>query len=847
MADMASSLRRSWHKTLLAVRSVSALSPRTIRAILANSARMSRLDRRDRAREAAPSNAVTSGRLLTGAETVVGGEVVGATIAFERATLVVTMVAKDMVLLDWGPDDEPVAWSRHGAPGVTPPDDVSVVIDGPLISITTSLITVTVGDAGVEILDAAGTSRYRELAPLRRGPSRVHRRILRPDERISGLGEIGAGLDLRGGRHRLWNRDPGGAWGPGQDPLYCSIPVTFSRHADGGALAFHENTHDGVAVFSTPLPGKTSDVEIRWVGGSVRTWVVLGDHPTMLERYCELTGRHSVPPRWSLGYHQSRWGYGSSAELDEVVTGFSDRQIPLSAIHLDIDYMDGYRVFTVDKEHFSGLVDLAARSGEVGTRLVTIVDPAIRKDPGFDVYDQGIEEGHFVAEESGQVHVGTVWPGRAVFPDFTREATRSWWSGLVARLVDHGIAGLWHDMNEPTSLTLSGDRTIPRSARHDNDGRGGDHRESHNVYGLLMNRAGAEGLREAAPLRRPFIVSRSGWAGMQRDAWLWTGDVESSPLGLAQQIPTFLGLGLSGVSFVGSDIGGFSGIPSPELYLRWLELGVVSPFCRTHSVLGAPPREPWCWPHDVQDRIEALIRFRYRLLPLLYTEAALTAATGSPMLRPLWWGSESASGEIDGCEDEMLVGDRLLFALMTDGSDTTRPVVLPPGWWWLWRPGALPTDAHDEVTLFAGGRTVVVEGRVGQPLLFVRSGSVLPLDDAWLASRGTSPQLRADHGPQALAFHLFEQEGTAAGTAFDDEGDGGGPVRWDHLEMADGVVTWTTEGDRPKPSEVTVVLHGRAVTAASADGVALASGAIDRRGTATVLRLGAFERLVLGD
>ena len=493
----------------------------------------------------------------------------------------------------------------------------------------TEAVVVRIDESGVSVLDLSGALRYHELPPLRRGARRTYRRRLRPVESISGLGEQAAGLDLRGMTLRLWNRDPGGAWGPGQNPLYASIPVMVSRSAAGATLAFVENSYDAELTVGSARHDAPVDVEMRFVGGMVRTWVAVGNHASVLERYTGLTGRHPLPPRWALGYHQCRWGYRTQVEASEILAGFASREIPLSVLHLDIDYMDSYRVFSVSPERYRDLPALRSAAGAQGARLVTIVDPAVASRANDPVYAEGMAEGHFVVEDDGRVHVGTVWPGWAVFPDFTRPATRHWWSSLYPRLLDQGIDGIWHDMNEPTSITLTGDRTIPRSARHDNEGRGGDHRESHNVYGLLMNRAGHEGLVTARPERRPFIVSRSGWAGMQRYAWNWTADVTSTAAGLTQQITTFLGLGLSGVAFTGSDIGGFSGIPKPELYLRWLELGIVSPFARTHSVLGAPAREPWCWPSPFAEQVAALIALRYRILPYLYTLAGEVAASGA--------------------------------------------------------------------------------------------------------------------------------------------------------------------------------------------------------------------------
>ena len=848
MAEIPAPILRSWLKVQLFVREYTALSPATIRAITANTVRMARLDRRDRAVEEREAVPVSVGKFLSGAPIDVDGEVIGAMIAFERATLEVVVVATDMVRLSWGPDDEPVGWATSPSPQLPTPTQIDVTIGDGLVRVATTDLTVQVDADGVAIRDVADQLRYLELPPLRRGAARTYRRRLRPAEAISGLGEQAAGLDLRGTTLRLWNRDPGGAWGPGQNPLYASIPVTLSRSSAGCTLAFVENSYDAELTTGPPSDDAPVDVEMRFVGGMVRTWVTIGKHADVLERYTGLTGRHPLPPRWALGYHQSRWGYRTAAEATEVLTGYAQRGIPLSVLHLDIDYMDHYRVFSVSPDRYGDLPALRQTADAQGARLVTIVDPAVASREHDPVYSEGIEQGHFVVEDDGRVHVGTVWPGWAVFPDFTRPATRDWWAGLYPRLLDQGIDGIWHDMNEPTSITLTGDRTIPRSARHDNDGRGGDHRESHNVYGLLMNRAGHEGLTRARPERRPFIVSRSGWAGMQRYAWNWTADVASSERGLLQQVTTFVGLGLSGVAFTGSDIGGFSGIPTPELYLRWLELGVVSPFARTHSVLGAPAREPWCWPTPFDDQVAALIALRYRILPYLYTLAGETAATGAPLLRPLWWGQPDADVPI-GSEEHaaMLLGSDLLCVMTGAPGDTTTIVDLPPGAWWRFRPIlGLDRKPADVSTRLAGGHRVELDSVLGQPTWLARAGAVLPLDDSWTDGGHPAGGLAPDHAPGLLAFHLFPDDaGRATGACLDDAGDGYGPRRVDRVTLDADVGTWRSDGAYPRPLAVSVVVHGSSLSGAVCDGVEVPSADISVRSGATTIRVGAFSELVL--
>jgi alpha-glucosidase len=221
-----------------------------------------------------------------------------------------------------------------------------------------------------------------ESPPSRLGPAWEQAFSMRAGERMCGLGEQAAGIDLRGGAQRLWNRDPGGSWGPGASPLYLGIPVLVSTHPDGDVLAFYENSTDahldlgGDGAGEGDTPG-TGTATVRFAGGTLRRYLVAGPVPHLLDRYTELTGRPALPPRWALGYHQSRWGYRCEADVRAITDGYTNLGVPLSALHLDIDYMRGFRVFTVDPERFPDLGRLAADIAAAGVRVVTIVDPGV--------------------------------------------------------------------------------------------------------------------------------------------------------------------------------------------------------------------------------------------------------------------------------------------------------------------------------------------------------------------------------------------------------------------------------------------------------------------------------------
>jgi len=815
--------------------------------IVVNSVRRQRAWRRENAGRNAPRPGVTPG-ILERTQPIAGG----ARFNFAHAQLEVSYLAADVVLVCWSPGPEPVGYSvsqsRPGLPESQWPLPSVLVTEHPGRgwNLVSDELDVHVGAEGAtEVSRRDGTVIRSTRPPVRRGGGWEQEIVMRAGERFSGLGEQAAGVDLRGGRFRVWNRDAGGAWGPGSGPLYMGIPLVVGSHRDGDSLTFYENSTYSVFSFGDADAPREREgrAKVVFSGGSLSAKVMTGDLPHLLDRYTTLTGRPSLPPRWALGYHQSRWGYRSASDVREVLDGYEKERVPLSALHLDIDYMDGYRVFTVDRTRFGDLAELAAQGARRGVGIVTIIDPGVKVDPGYDLYAEGSSRHLFCTDVHGNPVEGVVWPGRAVFPDFTNPRTRDWWAGNYRVLTDQGVAGFWDDMNEPASISLLGDPTLPLETRHDLDGRGGIHAEAHNIYGLLMNRSGFEGLLRARPERRPFIVSRSGWAGNQRWAWTWTGDAASTWAAMRQQVATLVGLGMSGVPFAGSDIGGFSGVPDDELYLRWLQMSVFMGFCRTHSVVGAPPREPWRFAEPTRSEVGAWIRFRYRLLPYLYTLAHQSAECGAPLVRPVWWPHvERTSNDEDG---SFLLGDALLVAPVSVQGARSRRVEFPPGdWTSLWSEDRQPPNAG-----------VQTERTLDAPLsrmpVLVRAGTILPLDDGF--AEGSGPcRLEADpkgaplwdtpaqdHAPRLLSFHCWpDARGEARGLCIDDAGEGFGEKRHDEMELSVppeeqgrcGVLSWRRTGGFPAPERVRVVVHGWSAARAIADGVEVAAtetGAIE--------------------
>lgn len=697
---------------------------------------------------------------VRGAEPRPGGGVV----RFARSVLEVRVAAGGAVFWGWdGAGPEP----SYALAGPAPEPDARAVLepdtDGGWRVVSERVMVAVSRHGAVEVRTPGGVVLRRELPPrwwepVGGGPARwVQRSEVAADARVFGLGGRADGPRLRDGAYRLWNTDPRGGFAPGDDPLYITMPVQLVVADAGTHLAFYDNTWDGRVLLREGEEGagsghdRAGSSELRMEGGPLRCWVVAGTPARVLQGWTALTGAPALPPSWALGPQHARWGFGSEAEVRRVVAGYRERGLPLSALHLDIDHYDAHQVFTVDREHFPDLPRLAKDLAEDGVRLVSIVDPAVKAQRGNAVYESGLAADAFVRDARGDEVRGVVWPGECAYPDFTDPRAREWWGGLYQERLDQGFAGVWHDMNEPTSFAPFGDPTLPRSARHALEGRGGDHREAHNVYGLTMARAGYESLRRLRPDDRPFLFSRSGWAGMQRYGGTWSGDVSTGWPGLRASLALVLGLGLCGVPYSGPDVGGFSGTPSPELYLRWLQLAARLPFFRTHSAIWAGLREPWEFGPEVLGHARVALAERERLRPYFMTLAQLARLTGAPYARPLWW-STPGDRALRDCEDAFLLGDALLVAPVFERGADRRAVRLPRGRWY----DTATEEPHE------GSCQVLLDAPPARIPVLARAGSVIPV-------RGAGGEVELEVWAPAAGR-------TGGGTVVRDAGDGWNPA-----------------------------------------------------------------------
>ena len=625
--------------------------------------------------------------------------------------------------------------------------------------------------------------------------------------RFFGQGEKILGQqELSGFRTQFYNTDvwsdfSNHQWGEHpSDPPYFSTPYVAMR-TEAGWVGFL--LHNPWPTFMETPGIDDSRVFVSWQrtndrlilgsrGGTPDLWTIVApDLRTLTMRLGRLIGTSPVPPLWALGYHQSRWGYGGHDDLMELDRKFAENEIPCDGLWLDLDYMRGYRIFTVAEEQFpAGVPNTAAELAKNGRRMVPIIDPGIKSETGLDLYEDAKAGGHLCLNDEGAPYIGLVWPGETVFPDFTQASTRDWWAGHAAEFLKLGWGGAWVDMNDPS--TGPSDPDAMRFA-----GGAEPHNAHRNQYALGMQMATVEGFKRARPDERPFLLSRSGFVGSSRVSAIWSGDNISNRFYLAASIPTAIGMSLSGLPFHGMDVGGFGGTCDAALMEDWIKLAFLFPLCRNHSNNGTPPQEPFAYPVPTMDVVRRYIRLRYKLLPHLYALWADHEVSGEPLLRPVIYGFDEPGAE--RLDDQFLIGADLLQAPFVREAKT-REVTLP---------GDRPWCALDDGSWSAPGTITVKRSRGGTPI-FAREGALVAMRP------GTPKDVRTDLHEQHL--HLFvpsDWTGSVETVLVADDGLSYGYQRGErtrlrvHVVGAEGHLAVETESleEGYGPIAVTLVLH----------------------------------------
>lgn len=602
------------------------------------------------------------------------------------------------------------------------------------------------GDGTFGVVFRAGAARLFEIHLLDFGAHGESRAALVTGRgaRYYGFGEKTGPLEKSGMRFSMRTRDF--PVREGLDPLYAAIPFflwSSPAHKSGsgppGVRWYYGCSIECFAPSRLDVARSYDDrVIVETDGWGLDLTVFLGPHPkAVLHRYAKRTGFSPLPPLWSLGYHQSRWSYDTQREVLEIAAEFRRRRIPLDAIHIDIDYMDGFRVFTWDKKRFPDPAAMVASLAKLGVKAVCIVDPGIKVDPNFEVYRKAVEGGHLCLDRTGKPFTMWVWPRKAVFCDFDSESARRFWGSLHEGLLDIGVSGIWNDMNEPAGwrfdvrvgrkviLPLLPQDTSDMFQVHPIPGYSPSptipHEQVRNIYAYQQCRALVEYLERERPDRRYFVLTRSGYAGIQRFAAMWTGDIASRWSHLAMSLRMLLGLSVSGVGFCGADVGGFVGRPSPELFARWIQLGAFYPFFRTHTQGIWGRQEPWSFGPEVEDIARTYIRLRMSLLPQLYTLFDEYNRTGVPPLRPLFveHPDDQHAATVD---DEALLGTGLLVAPVMRKGARSRAVYFPAGEWVRLDSRGLP-DTSARTHRILGPRKTEIDAPLKSLPLYAAAGS----------------------------------------------------------------------------------------------------------------------------
>jgi alpha-glucosidase len=536
-------------------------------------------------------------------------------------------------------------------------------------------------------------------------------KTLQEGERFIGLGEKTGSLDRRGSGYTNWNTDNFG-YGAGSDPLYCSTPFYIGVHHNVSYGIFFDNTHKTFFNF-----GASNDRFSSFAAdtGEMNYYFMHAETVReILQQYTFLTGRMEMPPLWSIGYQQCRYSYYPDKEVVNVANTFREKDIPADAIVFDIHYMEQYKIFTWSKKDFSDPVSLLKQLRALGFNVVVMCDPGIKVEKDYHTYEEGVKHDVFIKYPDGKPYTGQVWPGWCHFPDFTRPATRAWWKEQFKDYVKQGVTGFWNDMNEIATWG----NMLPENVEMDFEGERSTLRRGRNIYGFQMARSTYEGAKELMKNQRPFNLTRSGFAGIQRYAAVWTGDNVAYDEHMMLGVRLVNSMGLTGIPFAGYDVGGFVGDANTKLFARWISIGAFSPFFRGHSMINSRDSEPWSYGEETEQISRNYIKFRYQLLPYLYSLFYEASENGMPVQRSLAIDYTHDAKVYEGqYHHQYLFGPSMLVVPVESAKEFVR-VYFPKGnnWYSLYNGEK-----------YNGQTETILDCPLHRLPVFVKSGAIIPM------------------------------------------------------------------------------------------------------------------------
>lgn len=524
-----------------------------------------------------------------------------------------------------------------------------------------------------------------------------------------GLGERTGSLNKKGYHYKNWNTDDPSPHGETFEQLYKSIPFLISIKDETAFGIFFDNH------FESHFDMGKENSNYYYFGaveGNLDYYFIYGPEvKNVVKEYTKLTGNAPLPQLWTLGYQQCRWSYSPKERVLEIAEAFRDKGIPCDTLYLDIDYMDGFRVFTWDNKKFENPKKFTEELNKMGFKVVTIIDPGVKIDKHYSIYSEGLKNNYFVKDNDGIVYKNKVWPGDSVYPDFMNTKVRKWWSDNQKIMIASGVDGIWNDMNEPASFN----GPLPDDIIFNEDGVEVTHKEIHNIYGHMMSKATYEGLKEYTN-KRPFVITRACYAGTQKYSTIWTGDNQSTWEHLRMSLPMLMNLGLSGMSFCGTDVGGFGHDCTGELLSRWVQVGTFTPLFRNHSAMGTRDQEPWAFDKETEEINKKYIKLRYKLIPYLYDLMWKCETTGAPIIRPLLFEYQHDKNTYE-INDEFLCGDSILVSPVVEQGMRQKLVYLPKGNSWIdyW------TGEN-----YKGGQYIIKNSPLDTCPIFIKTSSIIP-------------------------------------------------------------------------------------------------------------------------